>query len=119
MAYITLSSTSSKIKAVIDGLDTKYSRSDRTFELYLSETSNGSMIDSINGSIPAKIASIGSFDFTGLDPDTKYYVRGFLFYTTGDGVSTRAYLDEVSIWTESDSGSGGGGGGGILEPDEN
>lgn len=108
-AYIDLTSTSSSVKAMIYGLDTNYGRTDRTFELYISRTASGSAIDSYSGPIAANVANLGLFTFRGLDPDTKYYVSGVIFYTTGTGASARTELDAVSIWTESDSGSGGGG----------
>ena len=108
-AYIDLTSTSSSVKAMIYGLDTNYGRTDRTFELYISRTASGSAIDSYSGPIAANVANLGLFTFRGLDPDTKYYVSGAIFYTTGTGASARTDLDAVSIWTESDSGSGGGG----------
>ena len=108
-AYIDLTSTSSSVKAMIYGLDTNYGRTDRTFELYISRTASGSAIDSYSGPIAANVANLGLFTFRGLDPDTKYYVSGTIFYTTGTGASARTDLDAVSIWTESDSGSGGGG----------
>ena len=109
-AYIDLTSTSSSVKAMIYGLDTNYGRTDRTFELYISRTASGSAIDSYSGPIAANVANLGLFTFRGLDPDTKYYVSGAIFYTTGTGASARTDLDAVSIYTESDSGSGGGGG---------
>lgn len=108
-AYIDLTSTSSSVKAMIYGLDTNYGRTDRTFELYISRTASGSAIDSYSGPIAANVANLGLFTFRGLDPDTKYYVSGVIFYTTGTGASARTELDQVSIYTESDSGSGGGG----------
>ena len=108
-AYIDLTSTSSSVKAMIYGLDTNYGRTDRTFELYISRTASGSAIDSYSGPIAANVANLGLFTFRGLDPDTKYYVSGVIFYTTGTGASARTDLDAVSIYTESDSGSGGGG----------
>ena len=108
-AYIDLTSTSSSVKAMIYGLDTNYGRTDRTSELYISRTASGSAIDSYSGPIAANVANLGLFTFRGLDPDTKYYVSGTIFYTTGTGASARTDLDAVSIWTESDSGSGGGG----------
>ena len=108
-AYIDLTSTSSSVKAMIYGLDTNYGRTDRTFELYISRTASGSAIDSYSGPIAANVANLGLFTFRGLDPDTKYYVSGTIFYTTGTGASARTDLDAVSIYTESDSSSGGGG----------
>ena len=108
-AYIDLTSTSSSVKAMIYGLDTNYGRTDRTFELYISRTASGSAIDSYSGPIAANVANLGLFTFRGLDPDTKYYVSGAIFYTTGTGASARTDLDAVSIYTESDSSSGGGG----------
>ena len=108
-AYIDLTSTSSSVKAMIYGLDTNYGRTDRTFELYISRTASGSAIDSYSGPIAANVANLGLFTFRGLDPDTKYYVSGVIFYTTGTGASARTDLDAVSIYTESDSSSGGGG----------
>ena len=107
-AYIDLTSTSSSVKAMIYGLDTNYGRTDRTFELYISRTASGSAIDSYSGPIAANVANLGLFTFRGLDPDTKYYVSGTIFYTTGTGASARTDLDAVSIYTESDSSSGGG-----------
>lgn len=107
-AYIDLTSTSSSVKAMIYGLDTNYGRTDRTFELYISRTASGSAIDSYSGPIAANVANLGLFTFRGLDPDTKYYVSGVIFYTTGTGASARTDLDAVSIYTESDSSSGGG-----------
>ena len=114
-AYIDLTSTSSSVKAMIYGLDTNYGRTDRTFELYISRTASGSAIDSYSGPIAANVANLGLFTFRGLDPDTKYYVSGVIFYTTGTGASARTDLDAVSIYTESDSGSGSGGGGSTEE----
>lgn len=107
-AYIDLTSTSSSVKAMIYGLDKNYGRTDRTFELYISRTASGSAIDSYSGPIAANVANLGLFTFRGLDPDTKYYVSGVIFYTTGTGASARTDLDAVSIYTESDSSSGGG-----------
>ena len=107
-AYIDLTSTSSSVKAMIYGLDTNYGRTDRTFEIYISRTASGSAIDSYSGPIAANVANLGLFTFRGLDPDTKYYVSGTIFYTTGTGASARTDLDAVSIYTESDSSSGGG-----------
>ena len=104
-AYIDLTSTSSSVKAMIYGLDTNYGRTDRTFELYISRTASGSAIDSYSGPIAANVANLGLFTFRGLDPDTKYYVSGVIFYTTGTGASARTDLDQVSIYTESGGGS--------------
>ena len=104
-AYIDLTSTSSSVKAMIYGLDTNYGRTDRTFELYISRTASGSAIDSYSGPIAANVANLGLFTFRGLDPDTKYYVSGVIFYTTGTGASARTDLDAVSIYTESGGGS--------------
>lgn len=104
-AYIELTSTSSSVKAMIYGLDKNYGRTDRTFELYISRTASGSAIDSYSGPIAANVANLGLFTFRGLDPDTKYYVSGVIFYTTGTGASARTDLDAVSIYTESGGGS--------------
>lgn len=104
-AYIDLTSTSSSVKAMIYGLDKNYGRTDRTFELYISRTASGSAIDSYSGPIAANVANLGLFTFRGLDPDTKYYVSGVIFYTTGTGASARTDLDAVSIYTESGGGS--------------
>ena len=103
-AYIDLTSTSSSVKAMIYGLDKNYGRTDRTFELYISRTASGSAIDSYSGPIAANVANLGLFTFRGLDPDTKYYVSGVIFYTTGTGASARTDLDQVSIYTESGGG---------------
>ncbi len=103
-AYIDLTSTNSSVKAMIYGLDTNYDRTDRTFELYISRTASGSAIDSYSGPIAANVANLGLFTFSGLNPDTKYYVSGVIFYTTGTGASARKDLDQVSIYTESGGG---------------
>lgn len=84
--------TGTTITVRVDGLDSSYSRNDRTITWYI----DGSEKDTV--SLGAYVSQSGTYQFTGLKPSTSYTIGASIYYTS-NGVGATKILDNVPMST--------------------
>lgn len=83
-AYLALSSTNvTAISVYIRGLDTNYSKSDRTIYWYYG-TSNSNYTQSGTSTLSSGVSSSGVYTFNNLSRNTTYYIKAKITYSGGE-----------------------------------